>query len=88
MPILLLSYSRMDIIYLAKKKQKKKTFLITIPENAFQYIRKRTIFVICETSQGNMQEKLPPIFSDMRAIPARPGFSKSDNKFVLGMSKS
>ena len=34
------------IIYILSKKQKVSTFLIKIPENAFQYIRKLTIFVI------------------------------------------
>ena len=59
-----------------------------IKENAFQYIRTRTIFGICETSEGNMQDKLHQFYSSMRVIPARLGFSKSDYKLVLRMRKS
>ena len=33
-------------------------YLPKIQENAFQYIHKRSMFVQCETSEGNMQEKI------------------------------
>ena len=62
-------------------------FLIKIPVNALQYIRKLTMFVICETSEDNMQEILPPVFFRYESYTSKASFSKSD-KLVLRMRKS
>ena len=52
-----------------------------IPENAFQYIHKLTIFVICETSKDNT------IFLRYESYPSKTSFSKSDNNLVLRMRR-
>ena len=46
----------MPLIYLAKVKSIQFSY-----QNQFQYVLKLTIFVICETSEDNMQEKMRPI---------------------------
>ena len=56
-----------------------------MPENAFQYIYKLSIFAIFETSEVNMQEKMPPI---SLWDSGRTSFSKSDNNLGLRMRKS
>ena len=43
---------------------------------------------ICETSEDNIQEKLPPIIFRYESYHSKTSFSKSDNKLVLRMRKS
>ena len=75
--------------YILNKNKKYPLILfIKIPANAFQYIRKLTILVICETSEDIMQEKLPPTVFRYESYHSKTSFSKSDNKLVLRMRYS
>ena len=60
---------RSSLVYILSKNKKNPLFFINIPDIAFQHFHKLTIFKICETSEDNMREKMPPIV--LRVIPAR-----------------
>ena len=64
------------------------TFLIKLPDYAFQYTHKLAISVICETSEDNMQEKMPPVFLRYESYHSKTSYSKSDNSLLLRMRKS
>ena len=50
-----------------------------------QHLCKIAICMIWETSDHNMQEKLPPIFLHNKSYPRITNSSKSDKKLVLRM---
>ena len=69
-----------------QQKYKVSGFLVNILKNAFQYLSTLIIYIICEISDDNIQEKLPWIFLRDESYLAK--LIKSDNKLVSRMSKS
>ena len=61
-------------VYILSKNKKYSLFLSKSYIMHFSIIRKLTIFVICETSEDNMLETLPPIILRYQSYSSKTGF--------------
>ena len=81
-------YGRIFRINILSKNKKHLLFLSKSQRMHFSISVNLPFFVICETSEDDMQEKLSPIFFRYGSYPSKTSFSKSDNKLALHMRKS